>query len=444
MGSPPTCTHSLVNITTRKIIRPVSPTPHHQRTLNLSLLDQLFPPTLYPTIIYFYSIDHFPSNNISESLQTSLSKALVYFYPLAGRLNGPASIDCNDEGAYFLEAQVNCQLSDLLKLPEHSLLNNLIPEFDPQTAHSALGSAVLLVQMSRFNCGGIALAVSLSHKIADATSCQTFLRAWADINRDNECDSQLMVPQFNGASLLPAKDSFVNNLGLPKYQSLATRRFVFDVTKIANLKVKIGGTNVQLVSAIILKSARAASYKSKPETCSSTAVLSQMVNLRRSMGSVVQENAMGNWFWPLQVVFKPNETELHELVANMRREITDFYKEKAGKFKGEDGFLVMSESFRERGELYRNTKGCISVYRATSLCKLPVYEIDFGWGQPTWVTSQSNQKNIFVLIDTKRGDGIEAWVTLDEEEMAIFETDEELLSFASLNPSASVNQHSRM
>lgn len=225
-------------------------------------MDQLFPPTLYPTIIYFYSSDHHFPSNVSESLQTSLSKALVHFYPLAGRLNGPASIDCSDQGAYFLDAQVNCQLSDLLKLPEHSLLNNLIPEFDPQTAHLALGSAVLLVQMSRFNCGGIALAVSLSHKIADATSCQTFVRAWAAMHRDHEYDGKQLVPHFNGASVLPAKDSFVNNLGLPQYQSLTTRRFVFDVTKIVNLKAKIGGTNVQLVSAIILKSARACCFSS--------------------------------------------------------------------------------------------------------------------------------------------------------------------------------------
>lgn len=251
--------------------------------------------------------------------------------------------------------------------------------------------------MSRFNCRGIALAVSLSHKIADATSCQTFVRAWAAMHRDHEYDGKLLVPHFNGASVLPAKDSFVNNLGLPQYQSLTTRRFVFDVTKIVNLKAKIGGTNVQLVSAIILKTARAASRQSKPETT----VFYQMVNLRKSMGSVVPENTMGNWFWPLQVVFKPNETQLQEMVANMRREITEFYNDKAGKFVGEDGFLVMSESFRERAELLRNTKGCINVYRATSLCKLPVYEIDFGWGKPTWVSSQSNQKNIFVLVDTK-------------------------------------------
>lgn len=422
------------------MIEPSSPTPHNQTSLKLSLLDQLFPPTLYPTIIYFYSSDHYFPSNVSESFQTSLSKALVHFYPLAGRLNGPASIDCNDQGAYFLDAQVNCQLSNLLKLPEHSLLNNLIPEFDHQTAHLALGSAVLLVQMSRFNCGGIALAVSLSHKIADATSCQTFVRTWAAMHRDHEYDGKLLVPQFNGASVLPAKDSFVNNLGLPQYQSLTTRRFVFDVTKIVNLKAKIGDTNVQLVLAIILKTARAASRQSKPETT----VFYQMVNLRKSMGSVVPENTMGNWFWPLPVVFKPNETQLQEMVANMRREITEFYNDKAGKFVGEDGFLVLSELFRERAELLRNTKGCINVYRATSLCKLPVYEIDFGWGKLTWVTSQSNQKNIFVLVDTKGGDGIEAWVTLDEQEMAIFKSDEELLSFASLNPSAIVSHHSRM
>ncbi|KAK9950665.1 hypothetical protein M0R45_006142 [Rubus argutus] len=433
-------THPLVKINSRKMIKPSSPTPHHQTSLKLSLLDQLLPPTLYATIIYVYHRDHHFPSNVSESLQTSLSKALVHFYPLAGRLNGPASIDCNDQGAYFLDAQVNCQLSDLLIRPEHSLLNNLIAEFDPQTAHLALGSAVLLVQMSRFNCGGIALAVSLSHKIADATSWQTFVRAWAAMHRDHEYDGKLLVPHFNGASVLPAKDSFVNNLGLPQYQSLTTRRFVFDVTKIVNLKAKIGGTNVQLVSAIILKSARAASRQSKAQTT----VLSQMVNLRKSMASVVPENTMGNWFWPLQVVFKPNETQLQEMVANMRREITEFYKDKAGKFVGEDGFLVMSESFRERVELFRNTKGCINVYRATSLCKFPVYEIDFGWGKPTWVTSQSNQKNIFVLVDTKGGDGIQAWVTLDEQEMAIFERDEELLSFACLNPSVIVSHHSRM
>ena len=40
-----------------------------------------------------------------------------------------------------------------------------------------------------------------------------------------------------------------------------------------------------------------------------------------------------------------------------------------------------------------------------------------------------------VLTDTKSGDGVEVWATLSDEVMAVLEHDEELLAFASLNPS---------
>ena len=38
-------------------------------------------------------------------------------------------------------------------------------------------------------------------------------------------------------------------------------------------------------------------------------------------------------------------------------------------------------------------------------------------------------------MDTKSGDGIEAWVNLKEDDMATFEKNPELLAFVSLNPS---------
>lgn len=44
-------------------------------------------------------------------------------------------------------------------------------------------------------------------------------------------------------------------------------------------------------------------------------------------------------------------------------------------------------------------------------------------------------KNMIVLTDTRDGDGVEASLTLNEEVMAIFESNEELLAYASLNPS---------
>lgn len=39
-------------------------------------------------------------------------------------------------------------------------------------------------------------------------------------------------------------------------------------------------------------------------------------------------------------------------------------------------------------------------------------------------------------MDTRNGDGIEALVSLEEQNMNVFEHDEELLRFASLNPNA--------
>ena len=43
-------------------------------------------------------------------------------------------------------------------------------------------------------------------------------------------------------------------------------------------------------------------------------------------------------------------------------------------------------------------------------------------------------KNVIILMDNRSGDGIEAFVTLEEQEMAAFECDEELLAYAAVNP----------
>lgn len=41
--------------------------------------------------------------------------------------------------------------------------------------------------------------------------------------------------------------------------------------------------------------------------------------------------------------------------------------------------------------------------------------------------------NSFIFMDTPSGDGIEAQVSLDEQEMVTFELDKELVGFASLH-----------
>ena len=79
-------------------------------------------------------------------------------------------------------------------------------------------------------------------------------------------------------------------------------------------------------------------------------------------------------------------------------------------------------------------------YNCTSWCNFELYGADFGWGKPTWLSPvfTIKQKNVACLIDTRDGDGIEAWISLSPEDMALFESNKELLEFSAANPSVFV------
>ncbi|RXH86564.1 hypothetical protein DVH24_021837 [Malus domestica] len=77
----------------------------------------------------------------------------------------------------------------------------------------------------------------------------------------------------------------------------------------------------------------------------------------------------------------------------------------------------------------------IETYTCTSWRRFPFYEADFGWGKPSWVSFAGfSVKNVVCFVDKRDCNGIEIWLTLSEESMALFESNPELLAYASLNP----------
>ncbi|RXH84855.1 hypothetical protein DVH24_041623 [Malus domestica] len=68
-------------------------------------------------------------------------------------------------------------------------------------------------------------------------------------------------------------------------------------------------------------------------------------------------------------------------------------------------------------------KDTATLFGFSSHCGFPLYENDFGWGSPTSVGHRH--------WDTKEGNGIEAYVSLEEKVMAKFECDSQLLSYVS-------------
>ncbi|KAI4381563.1 hypothetical protein MLD38_007624 [Melastoma candidum] len=438
-------------------IRPASPTPFHLRILHLSLLDQLLPPSLYGAILLFYTSPPSSMKTVDEKLGVlfkSLAETLVLFYPLAGKLRPDGvSIDCDDEGAFVVVSHTDSRLEGLLSRPDPTLLERFVPARDQETMKSAKDT-VLLLQFTTFGCGGIAISICPSHKLMDASSICTFVRTWSTITtRDShEHFSQLVkLPKFIGSSLLPPnktlptmKSSSASLSGPISGFAGVTRRFIFTASKVAELKDRcsifpeIGEkrpTRVEAVQALILKcTIRAASTQSKSRH---TSVVFQSVNLRKRMDPPLPDNAVGNLSWTQPVSLGDGlNIELCEVVIKIRKVLDDFYDGRAARFVGEEGAAVIAECLREKHEML-SVGG--NFYGVTSLCRFPFYEMDFGWGKPAWFVGPSVFNNFFVLTDTKSGDGVEAWMTLDAKEMDILTRDAEFLAYATADPVDGLN-----
>ncbi|CDP08060.1 unnamed protein product [Coffea canephora] len=68
----------------------------------------------------------------------------------------------------------------------------------------------------------------------------------------------------------------------------------------------------------------------------------------------------------------------------------------------------------------------------TSGCKLPFHDVDYGWGKPLSVFAPALPvKNRIILMDAKYGEGIQALVTLADEDMKV--PPDELLSLGTID-----------
>ncbi|EOA25060.1 hypothetical protein CARUB_v10018368mg [Capsella rubella] len=428
----------IVDVTSRDIIKPSSPTPNHLKTFKLSLLEQLGP-TIFGPMVFFYSGNNRikPAEQI-QKLKQSLSETLTHFHPLAGRLKGNVSIDCNDSGVDFIEAQVDSPLSSLLQEPSSDSLQQLIP-----TSADSIETRtkLLLAQASFFECGSMAVGVCISHKFADATSIGLFMKTWAAISSRGSIET-VGSPVFDTAKIFPP-GNFSETSPAPviepeiKMNQTVSKRFIFDSSSIQSLQAKASSfevnqpTRVEAVSALIWKTAvkatRTVSGTSKPS------ILANSASLRSRLSPPFTENTIGNLvsYFAAKAEEGINQTKLQTLVSEIRKAKQRFQENHVPKLVGNPNATEVICSYqKEAGDMIAS--GEFDFYIISSACRFGLYEIDFGWGKPVWVGIPSiRQKSIVTLLDTREAGGIEAWVNLNEQEMKLFEQDRELLQFVS-------------
>ncbi|KAJ9176245.1 hypothetical protein P3X46_011580 [Hevea brasiliensis] len=420
-----------VEIIHKETIKPSSPTPPDLKTVKLSLLDQFTPVSYIPLILFYPACAE-----RSQMLKTSLSETLTLWYPLAGRLKDNAYVECEDQGAEYLEARINCPLSEFLNKPDVEVLKQLLPAA-VETPEAATGN-LLRVQTTFFDCGGLAIGVCISHKMADAATVMTFIRSWAATANGS---SELVRPLFMGASTFPPIDMSIPMVPVKLMQrKCITKRFVFSGSKIAALRTKVASTSVpkpsrvEAVSGLIWKGVMTAVRSNSG--CFRPSVWAFSVNLRKRLVPALAENYSGNcvvgFIGPK--IMEDKELELQGLVGRISKEMDKFGENYAKKLQVKGALLAIREFSKEFGEIA--TSDNIDFYICSSWCKYGIYDTDFGWGRPIWVSKTSRKvRNVAILMDTSDGDGIEAWLTLSEEDMALLESNQELLEFAALNPS---------
>lgn len=114
-------------------------------------------------------------------------------------------VECNDEGVTFLEARVrSVRLSEVVEKRRSEIVEVMFGD-GLQWKESKSG-ALLMVQITLFECGGFAVGVLLSHKLADMATMVNFIQDWALISRDAALGEQLVNPLFVAADLFPLGD----------------------------------------------------------------------------------------------------------------------------------------------------------------------------------------------------------------------------------------------
>ncbi|KAM7505294.1 hypothetical protein LguiB_004198 [Lonicera macranthoides] len=159
----------------------------HKGTLYfLSNLDQNFP--VIVNTFYCYKKCEAKSNETAcRVIRDALSKILVHYYPLAGRLvvgtDQKLAVECTGQGAVFVEAEANYTLQQVIidenRVPHPSIHEKLVYHF--AGANDMLGTPPLMAQVTKFKCGGFVLGVCINHTILDGHGAMQFMNSWSEI-----------------------------------------------------------------------------------------------------------------------------------------------------------------------------------------------------------------------------------------------------------------------
>ncbi|XP_050378342.1 alcohol acyl transferase 1 allele RGb-like [Argentina anserina] len=381
-----------VNRSKPRLITPAKPTPYETKLLSDIDNQQ----GLWFHVPFIMSYKNNPSrlskqNDPAEVISEALSRALVFYYPLAGRLrevhNKRLVVDCTGEGILFVEADANVTLDALgdAILPPCPFLEEFL--FNIPGSDGILGCPLLLIQVTRLSCGGFIFALRLIHTMCDSPGLVQFLKAVGEIALGKDAPS---IPPVWERELLNARDppqiscthhEFDDTIDLYVNSAVTVQRSIcFGPDEIKALRkhlpshVATCSSTFELITACVWK-CRTISLEMEPN---------QIVRLSCTVSALGKRN---NVYLPRGYY---GNTFAYPAVASTAKRLcnspfgyaVELVKKSKAKMS-EEYFRSMADFAEIRGRPPLAMKG-MSDFIVSDNTRTGLGEVDFGWGKPVY------------------------------------------------------------
>ncbi|CAD6337411.1 unnamed protein product [Miscanthus lutarioriparius] len=380
---------AMVELLTTELVVPAEGTP--AGAVWLSNLDLAARRGYTPTV-YFYRTNNKPEFFEADAVKDSLARALVAFYPLAGRLGldaatGRVQIDCTGEGAVFVTARSEYALDDLLNefVPCDEMRDLLVPATPAPNPPCPL----LFAQVTRLRCGGVVLGLALHHSVVDARSAAHFVETWASIARGGGGDAPL--PPCFDHRLLSARPPATRAVlyDHPEYKpepapehavaagsSYASAMITLSKSQVTALKARCAGASTfRAVVALVWQCAcRARSLPADAETR-----LFSMVDMRARLAPPLPPGYFGNAVIRTSALATVGEVVGNPVGYAARRAL-------AATSQGDDYARSLVDYLEGVDSMNLPRSGISRAHlRAISWMGMSLHDSDFGWGAPVFM-----------------------------------------------------------
>lgn len=382
----------------------------------LSNLDQTFPYVI-EIVFTFEGEGRGRRPAAIETIRESLAKALVEFYPFAGRLvvgsDGRMAVRCTGEGVPFVEATSEDDIAALgdVSTINPAMLRKLVKHSDG--APTILEVPLLTVQVTTFKCGGIVVGIVMNHVLVDGKALTDFIACWNDLARAKPpsvlpfLDRSVLRPRQPPHVDLPhheyaPRDRLPGLVVDPQTKPLVYRSFCFkphaliQLKKAARIATQNGSSVVPTTFEVISALAWISRTKALGIGPHETTKLLTAVDGRPKFDPPLPSGYFGNGIaWSCaecsagELIRKPFSFAV-QTVREALASVTESYIRSAIDHVELNRVLVECEG----------NACCISKWS-----RLPFYKMDFGFGRPVQVAPARVPDNVILVASQSRESG---------------------------------------